>query len=74
MKTPINRLFTLYFKADGGRIERPQYFRLDNTGQQGLEVTNIAFNTTTQVVGDYQQSMHLSHEKVIENESWIVSC
>lgn len=47
LKTPINRLFTPYFKADGGRIERPQYFRLDNTGQQGLEVTNIAFNTTT---------------------------
>src|SRR5674476_1518413 len=63
---PKCRVGANHFKTDGCCVERPQYFRLDNTGQERLEVTDVAFNTTAQVVGDDQQSMRLSHEKVLK--------
>src|SRR5665647_134018 len=63
---PKCRVGANHFKTDGCCVERPQYFRLDNTRQQRLEVRDVTFNTTAQVVGDDQQSMHLSHEKVLK--------
>ena len=67
-EAPKNRVSHRCLKADGSGVERPQDIHLNHAGHQRLQISNMTFNTATQVVGDYQQSMRLGHYGIFRKE------